>query len=195
MNQVMSLEYSVDALIEFLDYMSEKGLANKNTIQSRKAACTKVFGILDQGERSDVREIDLEQVAKRFANLRGTEYSPQSLQVYKSRVSTAVGDFIRFKEDPSSFKPSGSAKASPKSARASVKRQTSEEAVQKSATATPATGSAGGFGAAPAGSMNVPVPIRDGIIVQLMGLPFDLSKSEAEKISAVVKALGGVYGD
>ena len=43
--------------------------------------------------------------------------------------------------------------------------------------------------------MDVPIAIRPNLIVRLAGVPFDLSRAEAEKISAVVKAMGAVYDE
>lgn len=43
--------------------------------------------------------------------------------------------------------------------------------------------------AAPADSLVFPIPITGGRIITIHNLPYELSKSDAEKISAVVKAL------
>ena len=37
-------------------------------------------------------------------------------------------------------------------------------------------------------SITLPIPIRDGVMVQIFGLPQDFSPSEAAKISAVLSA-------
>jgi hypothetical protein len=87
-----------------LDYLSEKGLANKSTVSARKVSCGKVFDILDGKEGSDVRGIDIGELMARFENLEGSKYTPESLTVYRSRVSKSVEDFLRYKENPSSFK-------------------------------------------------------------------------------------------
>jgi site-specific recombinase XerD len=189
-NAPLSLEYSLSELIGFLDYLSDKGLVNKNTILSRKAASNKMLAILDSGEAADLREIDLDQVATRFGHLKGKGYSPQSLQVYKSRVATALTDFFRYKENPANFKTGNSngtkglagIKAKPKpTSKAISSRPQSVSRLDESR--LPTSGAA---------TVNFPVPLRTNCVVQINGLPVDLTRAEAAKISAVVNAMVSV---
>lgn len=189
MNVPMSLEFSSDALADFLDYMADKGLANKNTIQSRKAACAKMLEILDTSESSDLREVDIDEVAMRFANLKGTNYSPQSLQVYKSRVNSSLQDFLRYKQNPANFKPSassgGKGKSTP-SGKVRVRKRPEVVVPRPSVNHQNEQKEAGLSGAS---TINIPVALRVDCVMQLNGLPTDLTPAEADKISAVVKAM------
>ena len=180
-------DYSLSALLEFLDYLSEKGMVNKNTITSRKGACGKMLSILDSDEQSDLRDLDLEEVAIRFNNLEGQKYTPQSLQVYKSRVSTSLSDFLRYKENPASFK---IAKPQPtkQSSNNSQSKRARPDAIQNSDESTVIQTTA----KLRVQSIDVPIPIRENCIVQINGLPIDLTASEAKKISAVVNAMTAV---
>ena len=184
-NAPLSLEYSLDELIGFLDYLADKGLVNKNTVVSRKAACNKMLAILGPGEAADLRGLDLDLVATRFGHLKGKGYTAQSLQVYKSRVGTALADFFRYKENPANFKVGGgSAKGSPKVKPKSLAKASSPQADLGAVRSVPA--SAGGVIAA---TINFPVPLRPNCVVQINGLPVDLTKAEAAKIAAVVSAM------
>lgn len=186
-NAPLSLEYSLDELIGFLDYLADKGLVNKNTIVSRKAACNKMLAILDAGESADLRGIDLDLVATRFGHLKGKAYTAQSLQVYKSRVGTALADFFRYKENPANFKVGGaSAKGSPKvkPKPKGAAKNTSPQTEMIAARTVHFSGTN-----VSASTINFPVPLRSNCVVQINGLPVDLTKAEAAKIAAVVSAM------
>lgn len=184
-------DYSLQALNGFIDYLANKHLLNKNTAQSRKGAANKILSVLDDQEASDLREIDLESVFTRFANKAGKDYKPDSLMVYRSRLSSALTDFFSYVENPAQFRPAvksngtGSTKKSAKPAK-SVRKADERPAENKPAVdfqsphQTPQS-------SAP-GSVNVPVPLREGITVQITGLPADLTEAEATRLAAIIKA-------
>ena len=82
------MDYSDQSLLKFLDYAAEKGLMNKETARSKKASVSVILDILDNDEKSDIRELDIEEVIHRFANLEGEKFTPKSLVVYKSRLNS-----------------------------------------------------------------------------------------------------------
>ena len=175
-------ETSVSDLEAFLSYLGEKGLLTPAAAASRRAATGKVFGVLSDNEREDVFSLDLEQVVGRFTNLHGKEYKPGSLQAYVSRVRASLDDFRRYVDDPVNFKMTKS--TAPKQSKGAgataknVKTQTDDAEAAPQASAT-----------MPALETVFPIPIRDGVVVKIYGLPFDLTESEANKISAVIKAM------
>ena len=177
-------DYSLEALLEFADYLGKKGLLNKNTANSRKAACSKVFAVLAEDEASDLREVDIDQVAMRFNNLEGSNYSPESLRVYKSRASTALSDFFRYKRNPAAFK----IETSSRKARGAT---AGAEAGSSKASGNVAPGAADKAMSAARSpeTVDIPIPLRPNCIVYLNGLPIDLSESEAKKIGNVVAAM------
>lgn len=185
------MDYSAEALEQFLEYLADKGKVPRATIVSRKAACNKMLGILSADERRDLRELDLEELAVRFQNLEGMNYTGDSLKTYKSRVSVAIDDFIRFKENPSTFrvKQSAQKRSSPRSgdaAQGSMRQASSVDTMapnQAIAPQVPHHRNTHG--------MAIPVPIRADLIVTLSNVPFDLSSSEAQKIANVILALAG----
>jgi site-specific recombinase XerD len=93
------------AALDFLEYVAQKGLMAQATARARKAAVSKVLGILDESEAEDVTSIDLDAVMSRFGHLQGKEYTPQSLVAYKSRAKAALDDFASYVENPLAFKP------------------------------------------------------------------------------------------
>ncbi len=98
-------DFSKAKFLEFLDFLGNKGLMNKMTVASRKAAVKTFLSILSDQEAQDVTKLDLNELAIRFSNLKGAEFKPESIKVYKSRVTTALEDFKKYRANPLSFKP------------------------------------------------------------------------------------------
>jgi hypothetical protein len=172
---------SREALVKFLDYLAEKGLMARNTVQARKAAVSKILGILDDAEASDVTALDIDGVVSRFGNLHGQEYTPQSLAAYKSRLNSALEDFRSYSSNPLGFRPSlqNRERTKSKSTKAPTESAISEkrgEPVRSSS-------------ALIAADNIMPIAIRPDLTVYIQGLPFDLSEAEARKIAAVVTAM------
>ncbi len=179
----MTQDYSFAALMSFLDYLSEKGLMKKNTVISRKAATNKMLSILDASEQSDIRRIDIDSLSTRFANLEGSKYSPKSLQVYKSRTSGAIADFLRYKENPANF--------SIQTKTRTTRQTTTPENAGFSASEAPKkpTNSALITETNEPHTINIPIPINPNCIVYVNGIPVGLTKTEAQKIANVVLAM------
>ncbi len=180
----MNGEKSRDALFEFLDYLSSKGLMAKGTVASRKASCSKVLGILPADEAADITKLDLDSVMSRFQNLEGKNYTPQSLQTYLSRVKGAVKDFNSYLQNPLGYQPNIKTrnvkpKTLPKPPLLSTKLPASTQgAIQPH-----------NLQVARVSDTIMPIQIRVDTIVHIQGLPFDLSEAEAEKIANVIKAM------
>lgn len=181
----MSAEYSTAELLKFLDYLSQKGLMNKGTVVARKAASNNMLSILDQSESSDLRKIDINDLATRFGHLKGSKYTPKSLQVYKSRLGKALDDFFRYKENPANFtvgtKPnqrsnSGNAKAE------TPKRSDIQNIAPEQRRMEPIQSD----------NLNIPIAIRVDCVIQLNGIPRDLTAKEAQKVANVITAMAAI---
>jgi hypothetical protein len=176
----MTNERSKQKLMEFLDYMAETGLMAEATVAARKAAASKVLGILSAEEASDVTKLDLDQVMARFHNLEGRSYTPGSLTTYLSRLKSAVDDFKMYIGNPLGFKPSvqtrerrrSEGKKEGSTPTSSEQHPTERHAVK-----------------APLSSSILPIPIRADITIFIQGLPYDLTDAEASKIANVIRAM------
>ncbi len=139
-----------------------------------------ILGILTAEEAKDVRALNLDEVAVRFANLKGSGFKPNSLRVYKSRVSASLADFLEYRKNPMTFRPSGSGQRNS----AFSKREKNENppaAIKKNEPQV----------SAEVNSEEVifPIPLRPNLVIKLVGVPGDLTKREATKIANVVMAL------
>jgi len=189
----MDKDYSLAALNKFLDYALEKGLLKPETAKSRRTAVNKILEKITDEQRADVRIIDLDLEAEHFANRQGAGYIPSSLLTYKSRAKTALTDFVSWADNPMQFRPSGggNGRVSNKSGGTATPKKVT---VVSSQTFSPPKTQTSEFNQppkfeTPSNGLTFPVPIRAGLIVQLCGIPFDLTVAEAEKIAQVVKAL------
>lgn len=179
----MSNDRSREGLAKFLDYLATKGLMAKGTADARKAAAGKVLGILSLEEAKDVLAIDLNETMHRFTNLQGQKYTPGSLSTYQSRVRSALDDFDKYLKNPLGFRPAVENRARTTKSQNNSNRVEKPKALDATSTTIVARPSP------PANDTILPIPIRADLTIYIQGLPFDLRKNEAAKISAVITAM------
>jgi hypothetical protein len=182
----MSFESTLSGLLGFLDWMADKGYAPANTISSRKAAVNKVVSSLGPDEAATVLNLDVEDAINRFATKHGGEYSTESLQSYKSRLRTALEDFRGYKADPVGFRPGGRPPVRSKPDKATTPKKKLVRPAPHQPSSSPPTASS-----ASVTQEVVPIAIREGVIIKIGNLPFDLTADEARKIANVILAYGG----
>lgn len=181
----MGAPRSRESLLEFLDYLARKGLMNKTTASARKAAVNNVLGVLDEDEASDVSAIDLDDVMHRFQNLNGMKYTADSLTTYKSRVKSALEDFVSYTDNPMAFRPStgSSGKKSQDRARTPSSRGARE------GFSTQASAALAMKPPPVVATLVLPIPVRADLTVYVQGLPYNLTQNEASKIANVIRAM------
>lgn len=170
-------DYSQTAFLKFLRKSAVTGLVSPATARSRKLAAEHLLIQLKSHERQDLRLLDVEELCSRFHKLQGSTIRPENIQVYQERLSSALKDFISWSADPAGF--------------TSVEGEKSEE-VMVSARDTPGQAQAReALALNPPRSPHdiFPIPIREDLVVYLQNVPLDMTRAEARKIAAVVKAL------
>lgn len=180
--------YSSENLDSFFVMAADKGLMNKNTAVAIRNATSKVLGVLEDHERVDVRSIDRDRVFQRFQNLYGMKYSPESLATYRSRFTTGLDEFITYASDPSAYKPQGRKSAASKKASKGSAVRAKKPAAKAGGTGKVNLDTTPTLISPSSESLMIPIPIRDGALVRVFGIPTDLTIDEANKITAVVKA-------
>ena len=181
-------EQDKHSLMEFLDSVRNKGLMSQNAANSMKYACGTVFSILDDNE--DIFAIDLDALCDRFENLKGMEVTPNTMRAYRQRAKRAVSDFRRYKDDPSHWKPSGGrlVSTSNKKSRNSKPNAHAEPTPAQALTAIknePTT----------VDDIVHRFPLRRAVIVQITGIPFDVTRSEMGRMNAFLSNLVAVSAD
>lgn len=178
--------FSVKDAAEFQDYSGRVGLSNQNTASSRKAALLQVLGNLEPTEQQDVRKIDLDLAFTKWVNKSSTKYTPASMQVYQSRMKTAVADFLRYKADPTGYKPS-----TPPVSRTNSAKATAKERGRDTRDARSSPEDSAQTRVASPGTLTFSVPIRSGVTAALTitGIPADFTTAEATRTSKLVTTL------
>lgn len=187
----MDRTYTEADLAGFLDWLGNKGLVKEATARARRISALKVLSALDDHEKLDLRNIDREVAFQRFVNKESKNFNPQSLATYRGRFNTAMDDFLRYKADPTSFKPGTQQRTVRKGQEpgaAAGKKSRGARATPAQSTPTAATSPPIPPSLTP-GSIVFPIPLRQGVVVQIHNLPNDLTVAEAQRISAIVTAL------
>lgn len=170
-------DYSQIAFLKFLREGAVTGITSPATARSRKLAAENLLVQLNTQERHDLRLLDVDELCSRFHKLQGSTIRPESIEVYKERLSSALKDFIEWTEDPAGFQ--------------SVEGE-KPEAVLVASRDTPGQAQAREELALnpPRSPHDIfPIPIREDLVVYLQNVPLDMTQAEARKIAAVVQAL------
>lgn len=178
----MAQNRSRDDFLRFLDYLGDKGLVAKATAAARRTAASKILEVLSDDEAIDVTSLDVDLLMSRFDNLNPHQYTPESLQTYRSRFNKGLEDFRAYLENPISFRPARPTKGKREAATGQKKKAPQSHTPVQNPTVN----------AAPVVDLpnaNVlPIPLRQNLTVRIFGLPFDLTEAEASKISNIVLA-------
>lgn len=176
---------SLSDLTRFLSYVESKGLMKPATIRSWKAACNKVLGILEENERNDISNVELENIFTRFENKNSQDFTPTSLQTYKNRVKKALSEFFAYRNNPSTWKPS----LSQRSVRQSKNKYLAENQNNPEIEVVDQNGSDSAAKGKYQELLTHKFPLRDGIIINISGVPMDLKALEAKRIGAFLSTL------
>ena len=181
-------EQDKQSVMEFLDHVRSKGLMSSNAARSLKYACGAVFSILDDDE--DIFAIDLDALCDRFENLKGMEVTPNTMRAYRQRVKRAVSDFRRYKDDPSHWKPSGGRLLSK-----STKKTRDHKPDIHAEPATPEALTGLNHELTTVDDIVHHFPLRRDVIVQITGIPFDVTRAEMGRMNAFLSNLVAVSED
>jgi hypothetical protein len=172
-------------VVEFFDYLADKGLMNRSTAAARKSAAIKVLETEDDWKDVDLRSIDIDEQVHRFHTLSKTMYRPNTLSTYESRFRSAVEEYLKYLDDPAAYK-------SPTASRRSSKRQpvtasASGDDASCGGDAAGATRSHVASGPVPAPPpreqlITYPFPLREGVMAYVQ-LPSDFRSKEAERMA------------
>ena len=182
---------SKDELLKFLDHAGNHGLMTKNSAQSLKSACTAVFAILGEDDPEDILALDLDDLFRRYENIKGMDVSPRTLRAYRQRVKQAISNFERYKANPSQWKPAGGQRSSSTGKRAPRTQTNNQEyeVDQQARIASPV------LTASSADEITHQFPLRRDAIVRISGIPFDVTRSEMARMNAYLSNLVADAGE
>ncbi|HTV98447.1 MAG TPA: hypothetical protein VME42_20820 [Steroidobacteraceae bacterium] len=170
--------YSADDLLEFLDHANDKGLMPTATAQALAVATRNVLGILSDDEKADLGQLDLDATINRFNDRRAKDFNPASLKEYDRRIRRAVHLFLRWREDPANF----AVKTRTTNTLRRRDRELGHEPIERQPPKEQAPQEV-------AGTYRSALPIRPGLVLTLVNVPYDLTGAEAERIAGFVRML------
>jgi hypothetical protein len=181
-------------LVEFLEYVSDKGLMNPSTAKAYRAAVREVLSAVegDEWPSFDLQTADVDDLLHRFQVKAGMRYTPRSLSTYRSRFRSGVSMYLTYMEDPGGWRPPRPQSPKVTATLGSPRRTRPTDTPEP--VPTDATIKVHSIGPAPGGPhdmVSYPFPIRreDGVVMATLTLPTDLTMKEAERISAHLKTL------
>jgi hypothetical protein len=178
-------------MLQFLDYLVEKGYAPPNSVRPWRLAARKILESMEGEDYGSVSvlEINPDEYMDRFVNKKRHEYKAESLAAYRTRFKRAVESYQAYLTEgnawkPPSFKGARPRSAAPKNADANntakVVKMKIGTAIEREA-ALPAA-------ATPSTLLDYPFPLSTGDLAHLR-LPRGLTSKDAERIGAFVKTL------
>ena len=159
-------------------------MIKKTTARSLRVACNAVIGVLDEAEAGDLSKIDLPAIFRRYENLNSMVAKPATMKVYRRRVNYAVEEFLKYIEDPTSWKPSGGQRASS----TKVPRKLGQNGYSGESDGNRSNGTSKNQ-TDEASKISHRFPLRRDVFVTISGIPFDVSKPEMARLTAFMSNL------
>lgn len=180
-------------VIEYLDYLMEKGKASNGAIRPLKVAFSRVMQVIegDDWMQTDVRSIDIDDYMARFANLTMGKYTSESLTSYKSRANRAITWYIQFLDKPG-WAPDVQARN--RSVKTEIKKSAQTDLITGGAHINnPSTSKAApqshlNLQVSPTDQVSYPFPLSDGQLITI-SLPIKLSKKDAQRIGTFIESI------
>ncbi len=173
-----SEDYSKEGLLRYLRESARSGLLNPAVARSRKIAAVHLLDYIDAEERLNLRLLDVDHLCSKIHKLEDSSIRVEALDLYNSRLKSALEDYFNYLEDPDNFV---STAVKQPTSKAQKKKDCQEQKALEDITLSQTEKS----------EDIVPVKIRENLTVFIKDLPMDLSKSEAKKITRVVMAYVG----
>ena len=154
---------SLEAFKGFLFTLPMLGGVGANTLKNMKTVPRMLEYV--SSETEDFKLINVDETVEAYLQGTGAQIGNASKSSYKSRINQAIRLYTAFLNDPNSIN-SSEESAMPKAENPIHKTQVNASHVN---------------------TIDIPVPIRDGLILIIPGVPTDLTNEEAERIASILK--------
>lgn len=94
-----------EGLAAWLEWARDRGVLNPKTADAQRTAVTRILEVDADPGGVDISTLDVEDLLDRFARLRSSKYSPESLATYQSRFRRAVDMYLEYLANPAEFRP------------------------------------------------------------------------------------------
>jgi hypothetical protein len=178
---------TASGLIEFLDYLIERGYGSPGAVTPLKSAANRVLDKVEGGgdlASVDIREMDVDDYLNRFATLARADYKQESIAAYRNRFTRAVDYYRAFLQDGSVPKfPGRGSRARRDGGGVTPKPKPAAKSSERSGHHVASPGPAQG-----AALVDYPFPLSNGQLAYVR-LPKRFEKKDAERMSAFLMAL------
>lgn len=173
----MKKDYSVGAFKVFLENIGELSDVNISTARNLRSTASLLLNSYVDGDivddSTDTRQFDVDSMIKDHFRNAETPPTSSTVQVYKSRYQSAIDKFIDYVKGDNAV----SDEENPTTRTFRTRRQLHGKAV------TVLNSEVRGD----IETIDVPIPLRPGMILTLPGIPTDLTNEEAERIASILK--------
>ena len=183
-------DYSKAAMKRFMTVAVDQGLLNPNTAAGWNAAIACVFE--DVGDGDDVRAVDVATAIKRYHNKHPGELKGTVLAEYQRRVKRVIHDFVKYTDDPTSYKGRGKSPTDPANNSKTPKKKPAAPASNTIITPGPGTISVTGFPLKVGVGMSLDYNLRPDFLAQVV-VPRDMNSQEARRLANFIMALATDY--
>ena len=168
-------DYSKNGLLTYLRESARSGVLNPAVARSRKIAAVHLLDHIESEERLNLRLLDVDNLCSKIHKLEDSSIRVEALDLYNSRLKSALEDYFNYLDDPENFVSSSTKQPS---AKIRKKKDCQEQKALEDITLSQTEQI----------QDIVPIKIRQDLTVFIKDLPMDLKTSEAEKITRVVMA-------
>ncbi|MEJ0233165.1 hypothetical protein Q0L23_28720 [Klebsiella michiganensis] len=165
--------YSYEKFEEFLQRLPQLNIVTEATARNLKESALRLLATYSPDSDEDIRDMDVDEAISRYCESSGVDVSNSTLHSYKSRLASAIEKFIEFQNAHNAKADDvDNEKSKPKR-----RRRMPKQPAPLSATITD-----------PIKTFDLPIPLRDGMIITVGKLPMDLTIDEAERIATIIKS-------
>jgi len=191
----VDVDYSKSAFMKFLVMLGTQGLLNPSTAAGWAVACSRLLEDIKDGD--DVRRVDPAAAIKRYHNKHPGELKGTVLKEYQRRLTYALGDFVKYNDDPTGYagRGRGPTKDTPSTKSTKQKAKKKVPLVEVPITATaPAAASSPPISRRDANSTDLffDYPLRSDFLAQVV-VPRDLKTDEARRLCGFIMTLAADY--
>jgi len=169
-------DFSKIGLITYLRESAISGLLNPAVARSRKTAAEQLLAHISPEERLNLRLLDVDLLCSRIHKLEDSSIRFEALNLYNSRLKSALSDYFSWIKDPENFVSLSTSNNN--SSKIINEKQSLEQKALEDITLSKTYVQEG----------IIPIPIRKDLTIYIKDLPLDLTEQEAQKIVRVVQA-------
>ncbi|MCB1595280.1 MAG: hypothetical protein KDI76_10235, partial [Xanthomonadales bacterium] len=98
-----SQDFSKNALLEYLKQAAISGILNPAVARSRKTAAEQLLVYVTPEERLNLKLVDVDELCSRIHKLEDSSIRVEALNLYNSRLKSALSDYFLWLENPEGF--------------------------------------------------------------------------------------------